>query len=229
LGFVTALVIFICLQSVFASITTKIRSSIRSYFSLTPTPTINRIILPSNMPTKEPEFNLSPTISINKDPIISCSISVNCGGEVRRIKKSICTQLVCCQIGKNWYLYQSKIKCDQNQAIYNAVIRETSKGTKNILPTWKPLPTFTPLPTFKPFPTLKPGISSPGSTETKTPVVIEPDYSRLYSDCVQKVNAEYNKIMDQLSATGVAESSIGEQAQQNKIQGIDLCQRLFMN
>ena len=53
--------------------------------------------------------------AVNKDPIITCNISSNCGGGSRQMKKSECDQTTCCQIGNNWYFYLSKDKCIQDQ------------------------------------------------------------------------------------------------------------------
>ncbi len=64
--------------------------------------------------------NTSNTINNNQnyidpDPLINCSVHANCGGGTRLLKKSICDQSTCCQIGDTWIFYESKTKCLEDQ------------------------------------------------------------------------------------------------------------------
>ncbi|MEM4711401.1 MAG: peptidoglycan-binding protein [Candidatus Woesearchaeota archaeon] len=49
------------------------------------------------------------------DPLVNCLVHENCGGGSRLLKKSICDQSTCCQIGNSWIFYESKDKCKQDQ------------------------------------------------------------------------------------------------------------------
>jgi len=49
------------------------------------------------------------------DYLVNCTMHANCGGGIKRIKKSECNNGTCCQIGNNWIFYTSKDKCSQDQ------------------------------------------------------------------------------------------------------------------
>ena len=74
----------------------------------TPTPTkqIQKVV---NYPTSTP------------DPIISCNVHANCGGGTRSLRRSICEQSICCQVGGVWLFYENDSKCieDQNNRLYS--------------------------------------------------------------------------------------------------------------
>jgi len=53
------------------------------------------------------------------DPVISCNVHVSCGGGTRQLRKSICDQSVCCQVGNTWLFYESKSKCTEDQNFTN--------------------------------------------------------------------------------------------------------------
>lgn len=84
-------------------------------------------ITPTPIPTAE--TNVTPTVipkktvkpiqkTIDTDPMINCTMSANCGGDIRKVKKSECDNGTCCQIGSSWIFYTSRQKCidDQNSA-----------------------------------------------------------------------------------------------------------------
>jgi len=54
------------------------------------------------------------------DPIVTCSISPECGGGSRQMRKSECDQTTCCQIGDKWYFYLSRDKCLEDQKSKNS-------------------------------------------------------------------------------------------------------------
>jgi peptidoglycan hydrolase-like protein with peptidoglycan-binding domain len=53
--------------------------------------------------------------SVDSDPLVNCLIHANCGGGSKLLKKSICDQSTCCQIGNNWIFYENETKCKEDQ------------------------------------------------------------------------------------------------------------------
>lgn len=75
----------------------------------TPTPTATETAKPTPKPKPIAVKTIDP------DPIINCTITANCGGGTRQMKRSVCSKSTCCQIGNNWYIYSSNEKCDEDQ------------------------------------------------------------------------------------------------------------------
>lgn len=98
----------------------------------TPTLTTKKIIKPTSVP-------------VNTDPIINCNVSVNCGGGIKKIKKSECDNAVCCQIGSSWIFYTSSQKCNEDQ--------EKNNSNNYVHPTNIPTSTYKVQPTYAPVPT----------------------------------------------------------------------------
>jgi hypothetical protein len=72
---------------------------------------------------------------IDTNPTVACQLNSNCGNGVQYVKKSVCDEITCCQVGSTWAIYPSKESCIDAQ---------------NKL---QPTPTSTPTPTFTPTPT----------------------------------------------------------------------------
>lgn len=120
---------------------------------------------------------------IDPDPLVNCQIHANCGGGTRLLKKSICDQSTCCQIGNSWIFYESKSKCIQDQNSYWSNKANYNYPTLPPLPTWAPFPTFAPLPTLPPFPTI--------DYSTPTPYVSK----MTKTQCQLAVNDKYRSLM----------------------------------
>jgi peptidoglycan hydrolase-like protein with peptidoglycan-binding domain len=67
------------------------------------------------------------------DPLINCLVHPNCGGGTRLLRKSVCDQSICCQIGNSWIFYESKDKCLQDQNNLNQYIGSVNKDSKKVL------------------------------------------------------------------------------------------------
>lgn len=53
---------------------------------------------------------------IDNDPIVDCPKGDNCGGGIRKLKKSICSNSTCCEVSKNnWVFMESKEQCYRQQ------------------------------------------------------------------------------------------------------------------
>jgi len=75
---------------------------------------------PTPTPTTKIKNNVSyPTSTPDPDPIVACNVHADCGGGSRQLRKSICEQSVCCQIGGSWIFYESDSKCIQDQQSNN--------------------------------------------------------------------------------------------------------------
>lgn len=85
-------------------------------FKSAPTPTTILQLTPT--PTTKPK------VYVNPDPIIPCTMSKECGGDIRQIKKSECTNGTCCQIGSTWIFYPSRDKCLQDQKASQPVVQQ---------------------------------------------------------------------------------------------------------
>lgn len=107
------------------------------------------------------------------DHTINCKINAKCGGGTKLLKRSVCDQSTCCQIGSNWYFYEDKNKCDADQ---NARVNNT---TTRSLPTFVPISTSAPIPTYDPQKLVVP---------TNPPPVI--DNSSVRADCIASANRE---------------------------------------
>ncbi len=68
-------------------------------------------------PTTKPIVNY-PTSTPDPDPIITCNMHINCGGGTKQLRKSVCEQSTCCEIGNSWTFYEDKNKCTQDQNSY---------------------------------------------------------------------------------------------------------------
>ena len=92
--------------------------------NLEPTPTA----LPTPTPTTKPK------VYVNPDPIIPCTMSKECGGDIRNIKKSECTNGTCCQIGSTWIFYPSRDKCLQDQKASQPVqqVQQPAQATSKL-------------------------------------------------------------------------------------------------
>ena len=123
------------------------------------------------------------TNNFDSDPLVNCQIHVNCGGGTRLLKKSICDQSTCCQIGNSWIFYESKSKCTQDQNSYWSNRTNYNYLTSPPLPTWAPFPTFAPLPTLPPFSTI----------DYSTPTPYVPQMTKV--QCQQAVNDKYRSLM----------------------------------
>lgn len=52
----------------------------------------------------------------DNDPVVDCPKGDNCGGGVRKLKKSICSNSTCCQVSKDkWVFMESKEQCYRQQ------------------------------------------------------------------------------------------------------------------
>lgn len=124
--FIISLVYFFLNISVFAVEGFKAKNDEgyknKYYVEITPTP------LPTAEPTVTPKVIPKKTIKpvqkvVDTDPIVNCTMSAECGGDIRKVKESECKNGTCCQIGSSWIFYTSKQKCidDQNKARPNTV------------------------------------------------------------------------------------------------------------
>lgn len=86
--------------------------------SSTPTPKPSPTSI--NTPTPKPSVTNyqapkpTPTPTPDPDPIVKCTISPNCGGGVKEMRKSACESSVCCEIGNTWAL-RTKDACTTAQ------------------------------------------------------------------------------------------------------------------
>lgn len=92
--------------------------------------------IPSPSPIPSVTHTPTPVKTIkNNDPFIDCKMSPECGGEVKRIKKSECSNGTCCQIESRWVWNSSKDKCiqEQNANLVDCVIAgKTYRITKDL-------------------------------------------------------------------------------------------------
>ncbi|HPD74385.1 MAG TPA: hypothetical protein PLX95_03880 [bacterium] len=65
----------------------------------------------------QPVIN-TPTPILEADPMVNCGIHENCGGGTKLMRESDCEKTICCEIGGNWYFYDSATKCDEDQTDY---------------------------------------------------------------------------------------------------------------
>jgi hypothetical protein len=74
------------------------------------------------------------TNNIPSDPIVVCNVNPNCGGGTKELRKSVCSNSTCCQIGNSWYFYEDTNKCKQDQEAQKTkyVSCELSYGTFNL-------------------------------------------------------------------------------------------------
>lgn len=70
-------------------------------------------------PTPSSKVLTYPTSTPEPDPVIACNLHANCGGGSSQLRKSICKQSVCCQVGGSWMFYESDSKCIQDQESAN--------------------------------------------------------------------------------------------------------------
>lgn len=181
-----------------------------------------------NIPTPTPSSTPKPYV--NPDPIIACTMSKECGGGIRNVKRSECTNGTCCQIGSTWIFYPSNSSCTLAQNNYNSAayppctIYYPSLGysrTYNLLPsdcqyykgqdntttqitnypTFAPVPTFAPLPTYAPIPTLN---TQPTATK-----------QQCLSEASSAYTTETNDCRSQARANGILDSSWYQQCVQN--------------
>lgn len=79
-------------------------------------PTLEPTETPTDTPTPIPQTYQPPT-----DPVITCTSSApNCLGKSIQAKQSECSNITCCQVGNNWSVYASTVKCQEDQKTYNA-------------------------------------------------------------------------------------------------------------
>jgi uncharacterized membrane protein YhaH (DUF805 family) len=107
--FITIFIILITATSVFAGkymASGKLKSILNS---ATPSPSA------SSEPTPTPTVNPKPKENVNSDPIIPCTMTKECGGQVKQIKRSECTNGTCCQMGNVWIWYSSVTQCKKDQ------------------------------------------------------------------------------------------------------------------
>jgi hypothetical protein len=73
---------------------------------------------------------------IDTNPTVACQLNSNCGNGAQYVKKSVCEEITCCQVGSTWAIYPSKESCIDAQ--------------NKLQPTITPTPTLTPTPTPTP-------------------------------------------------------------------------------
>ncbi len=93
---------------------------------------------PTPIPTSTPYPTVvQPTRAtyVDPNPIITCNVSANCGGGTRQLRKNVCDNSTCCQIGDSWLFYEDKDKCivDQN-AYVSSNNNQQSGGSSDLVP-----------------------------------------------------------------------------------------------
>lgn len=80
-----------------------------------PAPTID-IPYPSVLPTITPTPSPIP-VYVDPDPIISCTSSYpNCVGQAGiQVRRSQCSNIICCQVGNTWSIYATRENCTAAQ------------------------------------------------------------------------------------------------------------------
>lgn len=115
----------------------------------TPSPTVTPY--PTDEPTQYPTVKvIYPTV--DPDPVITCNIHSDCGGGTMQLRRSVCNNSTCCQIGDKWYFYQDKGKCTADQNSYASGQRQ---NVPQVLPNYQS-PTSAPWPTYATYPTIAP-------------------------------------------------------------------------
>lgn len=124
--------------------------------------------------------------------MVSCRISANCGGGVRYISKTECSNSTCCQVGYNWSLFNSLQKCkdEQNKNNTGSYVRPTSI----------PIQTYQPVSTSAPAPTNPPVVQN-SKTKTQCQEEVRLKYQALQSQygggsALEAINQNYNAEMN---------------------------------
>jgi len=79
------------------------------------------VISPSPSISPKPSISPSPIPlpTIDPDPIIECTMAINCGGNIVKMRKSECTNSVCCPVEPNKYESLPEQECNSRQFEYN--------------------------------------------------------------------------------------------------------------
>lgn len=64
------------------------------------------------------KVNQQTNIESASDVLVACQIHENCGGGVIGLKRNVCQNATCCQIGSSWLFYTDKEKCVTDQKNY---------------------------------------------------------------------------------------------------------------
>lgn len=93
-------------------------------------------------PESTPIPTTKPKVYVNPDPIIPCTMSKECGGDIRQVKKSECTNGTCCQIGITWIFYPSRDKCLQDQKASQPIQQPQQLNNPQTAPAANKVPVF---------------------------------------------------------------------------------------
>lgn len=138
--------------------------------------------------------------------MVNCSVSNECGGGTKYLKKSECDTSTCCQIGGTWYFYTSKQKCNEDQkknsgSGYNY---DYSKNTNTIV-------TNIPIPTSS-YTYSAPSQPTPTINQTAIDAANQERISRCQGDCRRTRDSNKIRIRNYYRALGGLGSSFYQQA-----------------
>lgn len=182
-----------------------------------------------NNQTNNTIINNINTSYVDPDHLVKCHFSQNCSGETKIIKRSICNQLTCCEIGNKFYLLYIN-DCKYYQQEYNKILEARLKILKDKInlikiPTLQPFNIKNNLSTFPTIPPIRVNTPSFDIRNYNEPVYI--NKTQLYEECINNAKSEYQSIINSLSTNGALESSIAEEAKTKKDRKINECQSLY--
>lgn len=205
-------------QSFFELITSPFRSLIGLFHNSNSqnNPPQTYTVRPTKTPI--PTITLAPTSyyiapTVDPDPFVNCGISSECGGGSKLLRRSICSQTTCCQIGNNWIFYESKNQCLTDQNNYYSNNNQPPQNNTNTNsnngytpPVYTPYPTLAPWPTFDLLPTL-------------TPIPQQQNNSAALGNCINQAYQNYQTAQtyarEAARASGGGDDSLGLQEAAN--------------
>lgn len=109
-----------CILSLLVFSLNKTRALEKSGFSSLDNSINNTVVQPINRKqslndTSAASTRVKPATHVDPDPVISCSIDEKCGGGTKQLRQSVCNNSTCCQIENEWYFYEDKTKCKNDQ------------------------------------------------------------------------------------------------------------------